>query len=250
MGITATNHRSSACGRTQLLDIQWGVHTFCLVNTYWPATGLSDRTLFLHDVLMPMLQGLTVALPQAWICGDFNFVPDTGRDRSPAPATDSPTAQGDVPTPRRVDATSTTPRPDCCHCRIPAGLLLDRLAARLLMAWVQEAVTCRCGLTLPHDDLISWWPRMQLCYKRVTRSAQATQAQQRRDATAATIATRAALETAMLAITSSTYAPHLAALQRAQEGQCALRDAAHAAAVATIHSTCLNWIRNKRPPLC
>ena len=83
MGITATNHRSSACGRAQLLDIQWGGQTFCLVNTYWPATGLSDRTLFLRDVLIPTLQGPTVALPQAWICGDFNFVADTGRDRSP-----------------------------------------------------------------------------------------------------------------------------------------------------------------------
>ena len=100
MGITATNHRSSACGRAQLLDIQWGGHTFCLINTFWPATGLSERTLqeqlFLRDVLIPLLQGPTVALPQAWICGDFNFVPDTGRDRSPAPATDSPTGRGDA----------------------------------------------------------------------------------------------------------------------------------------------------------
>ena len=54
----------------------------------------------------------------------------------------------------------------------------------------------------------------------------------------------------MLTISSSTYAPHLAALQRAQEAQCALglRDAARAAAVATVDSTCLNWIRNNERP--
>ena len=85
----------------------------------------------------------------------------------------------------------TTPRPDRIHCRIPAGLPLDRLAAHMLMAWAQEAVTC--GLPLPPDDLISWWPRMQLCYTRVARPAQATQAQQRHDATAATNVARTAL---------------------------------------------------------
>ena len=105
----------------------------------------------------------------------------------------------------RSAAEVTTPRPDRSHCRIPAGLRLDRLAAPMLKAWAQEAVTN--GLTLPHDDLISRWPRMQLCYKRVARSAQATQAQQRRDATATTNAARTALETTTLAITSSTYAP-------------------------------------------
>ena len=96
----------------------------------------------------------------------------------------------------RPAAGVTKPRPDRSHCRTPAGLPLDRLAAPMLMAWAQEAVTC--GLTLSHDGLISWWPRMQLCYKHVARSAQATQAQQRRDATTATNAARTALETAML----------------------------------------------------
>ena len=61
----------------------------------------------------------------------------------------------------RPAAGVTTPRPNRSHCRIPAGLPLDRLAAPMLMAWAQETVTY--GLTLPHDDLISWWPRMQLC---------------------------------------------------------------------------------------
>lgn len=313
MGITAANHRPSACGRAQLLDIQWGGHTFCLINTYWPATGLPDRTLFLRDVLSPMLQGPTVSLPQAWLCGDFNFVPDTSRDRSPAPANDSPTARGDAAStthltqllPEHVDAyrclhptakaytfhnarrharldrfylpaaivphlqdarVCSTPhgdhhafdicirplagvtvsRRDSGRSRIPAGLPLDPLAAPMLSAWAQETVTY--GLTLSHEALICWWPRMLLCYKRLARSAQALQAQQRRAAAAATDAARAALEAAMLAITSSACPPLPAALQRAQDAQGVLRDAAHAAAVATINSTHLAWIRNNERP--
>ena len=48
---------------------------------------------------------------------------------------------------------ATTPRPDRNHCLIPTRLPLDRLAATMLMAWAQEAVTC--GVPLPIADLIS-----------------------------------------------------------------------------------------------
>ena len=313
VGISASNHRPSACGRAQLLDIQWGGHAFCLVNTYWPATGLSDRTLFLRSILSPMLQGPTVFVAQAWLCGDFNFVPDTNRDRSPSPPADSSTARGDAtstthftqllpghedayrclhPTGKaftfhnarrharldrvylptsviphlqeaRVHFTPhgdhhafdicvcaltgvTVPRPDRGRSRIPAGLPLDRLAAPMLRAWAQETVTH--GLTLSHEALICWWPRMQLCYKRLARSAQAMQAQQRRTAAAAVEAARDALETAMLAITSSACSPLQTALQRAQEAQGALRDAAHAATASAIDNTRLAWIRNNERP--
>ena len=272
-----------------------------------------------------MLQGPTAALPQPWICGDFSVVPDTGHDRSPAPAIDSPTARRDATSTAhlahllheyvdayrclhltapaytfhnanchaRLDrvylpasiiqhmqeacvhftphgdhhaldirvwpvAGVTTSRPDRSHCRIPAGLPLDWLAAPMLMAWAQDAVTY--GLTLPHYDLISWWPRMQLCYKRVACSAQAMQAQQLRDATAATIAqcvalanaARTALETAMLAITSSTYAPHLAALQR----ELRERDASRGTQLTLLRSrqltahALIGSAKTSAPPLC
>lgn len=77
-------HQPSACGRLQLLEVEWAGHTFHLANSYWPADGPAQRASFLAGTLTPALP----AAANVIVLGDFNFTTDPARDRAfPAEST-------------------------------------------------------------------------------------------------------------------------------------------------------------------
>ena len=77
-GIRISNHTASSDGRLQSVRVDWAGHAFTLVNTYWPAEGVHEREQFARAVLQPWCAQLQQPIV---LMGDFNWVPDSARDR-------------------------------------------------------------------------------------------------------------------------------------------------------------------------